>query len=141
MTLIPVTFCPHAVDLTLRNCQICENAKDNELKLLRDTVSKAADHLKKNADEIGQKQRIVDAAVESYFFNGYHKGDCFCANCALRLELQRAKLIEPQKDWCPSCELDHAPDCEVHHHLMGDGRCSCLPPYKRAETTKGSGNG
>jgi len=27
--------------------------------------------------------------------------------------------------WCPSCKVRHDPDCEVHHHLMADGRCTC----------------
>lgn len=22
------------------------------------------------------------------------------------------------------------PECEVHHHLMGDGRCTCTPTYR-----------
>lgn len=31
---------------------------------------------------------------------------------------------EPEP-WCPHCKVAHSPDCDVHHHLMADGHCSC----------------
>lgn len=30
------------------------------------------------------------------------------------------------------CETENDPECEVHHHLMGDGRCTCGRLTKQA---------
>lgn len=30
-----------------------------------------------------------------------------------------------REPWCEICKCKHSPDCEVHHHLMSDGRCTC----------------
>jgi len=38
----------------------------------------------------------------------------------------------PRVPWCVDCNAKHVPDCEVHHHRMADGHCSCSRPTKGA---------
>jgi len=66
-----------------------------ECKVWHKTCCDGADEIERLEDAVSEKDQEIErlreieaAALEAYYFNGFHAGGCMCANCLLKLILE-----------------------------------------------------